>query len=62
MLGAMPEAALELVEPRHSGEGVAQDEDAPPFADPFEAAGDRAIHAAESWFMAHFAVSRNLLS
>ena len=42
------EALLELVEPRHAGEGVAQDQHAPPLADLLEAAGDRAGHVGEA--------------
>jgi hypothetical protein len=39
---------LERVEPRQPVEGVAQNEDAPPFPDPLQTAGDRALHVAEA--------------
>jgi hypothetical protein len=42
------EALLELVEPGLAGEGVAQDQHAPPLADLLEAAGDRTSHVGEA--------------
>ena len=46
-VGRDAEALLELVEPRAAVQRVAQDQDAPPFAHPLQAAGDRARHAVE---------------
>src|SRR5579883_3601405 len=54
-VGRDVEALLELVEARQALEGVAQNQDAPPFADALEAAGDRALHGAEA-FALHGAV------
>src|SRR5262245_18038345 len=48
-VGRDPEALLELVETGHPVERVAQDQDAPPLPDPFEAAGNRTLHAAEAF-------------
>ncbi len=42
------EALLEVVEPRDARERVAQDQHAPPLADPLEAARDRAGHLTEA--------------
>src|SRR5207244_2466779 len=47
-IGRDAEALLELVEAREAVQGVAQDQHAPPLADPFQAAGDRTRHAAEA--------------
>src|SRR6185437_16461232 len=41
------EALAELLEARHAGERIAQDEHAPPFADPLERARDRTRHVTE---------------
>jgi hypothetical protein len=43
-----PEAILELAEAGDAVERVAEDQDAPPFADPGEATGDRALHGGEA--------------
>src|SRR5579864_7246016 len=43
------ETLLELVEAREAAECVAQDQDAPPFADALQAAGDRASHVSEAF-------------
>ena len=51
-VGRNAEALLEFVESGEAGEGVAQDEDAPPLADALKAARDRAIHLGEAG-MAH---------
>ena len=47
-VGGDVQTLLEFVETGQSVEGVAQDQDAPPFAHPFQAAGDRALHVAET--------------
>ena len=46
-VGRDAQAVAELLEPGVAAERVAQDEDAPPFADVLKAAGDRARHGAE---------------
>ena len=46
-VGGDAEAFLELIEPPQAMKSVPQDEDAPPFAYPLQAAGDRARHAVE---------------
>jgi len=52
LFGAMPMVLLELIEARQSEQGVAQDQHAPRFADPLQAASDRAVHVARA-FAAH---------
>ena len=47
-VGRNPQALLKLVEPRQAERRIAQNEDAPPLADPLQAAGDRALHVAEA--------------
>ena len=46
-VGGDVEAFLKFIEAPQAVQGVPQDEDAPPFADPLQAAGDRARHAVE---------------
>ncbi len=48
-VGRDAQALLELVEARQPVQGIAEDENAPPLADPFQAAGDRALHFAEAF-------------
>src|SRR5262249_20948963 len=50
------EVVLKLVEPAEAVERVPQDQDAPPLADPLEAAGDRALHVAETLAPHRFAL------
>ena len=47
-VGGDLEALREFLEPGHAAERVAQNEDAPPFPDPIEAAGDRAVHGGKA--------------
>src|SRR6266481_4308585 len=47
-IGSDVEALLELVEAGQPVQRVAKDQNAPPFADPLEAAGDRALHVAKA--------------
>src|SRR5437773_559823 len=47
-VGGDAQALLEFIETGHSVEGVAQDQDAPPLANPFQAAGDGAWHVDET--------------
>jgi len=42
-----PEAGLEIVEPGDAEERVAHDEEAPPFADDFEALRDRTVQVSK---------------
>src|SRR5882724_1231298 len=41
------QAFLEFIEPLQAINGIAEDQDAPPLADPLQAAGNRALHIAE---------------
>jgi hypothetical protein len=47
-VGRDVEALLKLIEPRQPVQSVAQDQNAPPFSDPFQAAGDRTLHVAKA--------------
>jgi hypothetical protein len=47
-VGRDVEALLKLVEAGQPLQRVAEDQDAPPFAHPLEAAGDRALHVAKA--------------
>jgi hypothetical protein len=46
-----PEAGLEIVEAPNAQEGIAKDEEAPPFPDDLETLGDRTVHVAEAGFL-----------
>ncbi len=48
-VGRDAQAFLELVEARQPMQGVSNDQDAPPFAYPLQAAGDGALHLAEAF-------------
>src|SRR3984893_17456887 len=47
-IGCDSQALLELIETGQAVRRIAQNEDAPPFPDALEAAGDRALHVAEA--------------
>ena len=61
MLGAMPRLFWNSSKRVVAGEGVAQDQHAPPLADPLEAAGDRAGHVGEALAL-HAHMIRQLLA
>src|SRR5450830_1038661 len=47
-VGSDIQALLEFIEAGQAIESVAQDQDTPPFTNPLQAAGNRALHAAET--------------
>ncbi len=50
-IGRDTQAFLELVEARQPVQGIADDQHAPPFADPLEAASDGALHFPEAFVL-----------
>src|ERR1700728_239366 len=47
-VGRNPQTFLELIETRHTGQSIPEYQDAPPIADPIEAAGNRTLRVSDT--------------